>query len=164
MIEIVEILPHTNEEKIEKNNFLSIFLAGTIDMGNSKDWQHQVIERFKELAETHKNEIENKNGSIHLYNPRRIEGFGSDKAELEYQVNWELDHLENANIIIMNLLPNSKSPISLMEIGLFARSRKLVIICPPEFYRYDNVRIVAERYNIKLYNNIDEFFNKEMQW
>ena len=64
----------------------------------------------------------------------------------------------------MNLLPDSKSPISLMELGLFARSRKIFVICPQEFYRYDNVRIVAERYNISLYNDIDEFFNTEMKW
>jgi hypothetical protein len=164
MIDIVEIKPHTAESKIINNNVLSIFLAGTIDMGDSEDWQHEVKLRFEEFAEKNKDKVTQKNSSIHLYNPRRLESWGDNKEEMEYQVNWELDHLEKANIILMNLLPNSKSPISLLELGLFARSKKLFIICPPEFYRYDNVRIVTERYKIKLYNNIDEFFNKEMQW
>lgn len=163
MIDIVEIKPHTAEGKIINNNVLSIFLAGTIDMGDSEDWQHNVKLRFEEFAKKNKDKV-TKESSIHLYNPRRLESWGNDKDEMEYQVNWELDHLEKANIILMNLLPNSKSPISLLELGLFARSKKLFIICPPEFYRYDNVRIMAERYKIKLYNNIDEFFNKEMQW
>ena len=162
MIDIIEVQPHMKEGDIMKNNILTIFLAGTIDMGVSEDWQHKLIERFKEFAE--ENKSIKKDSSIILYNPRRNEGWGDDKEEMEYQVNWELDHLEKSNIIIMNLLPDSKSPISLMELGLFARSRKLFVICPPEFYRYDNVRIVAERYNISLYNDIDEFFNTEMKW
>lgn len=162
MIDIIEVLPHAKEENIMKNNIISIFLAGTIDMGNSKDWQHELIEKFKDFAEENKNI--KKESSIILYNPRRREDWGNDKKEMEYQINWELDHLEKSNIIIMNLLPDSKSPISLLELGLFARSKKLFVICPPEFYRYDNVRVVAKRYNISLYNNIDEFFNKEMRW
>lgn len=164
MIDIFEINPHTDESKITKNNFLSIFLAGTIDMGNSEDWQHDIIEQLKEIAESNKDRIENKDGSIHIYNPRRKEGFSDDKAEQEYQINWELDHLEQCNIIVMNILPNSKSPISLMELGLFARSKKLVVICPEKFYRYDNVRIVCERYKVKLYNDINVFMENEMKW
>jgi hypothetical protein len=37
MIDIVEIKPHTAEGK-QINNVISIFLAGTIDMGDSEDW------------------------------------------------------------------------------------------------------------------------------
>ena len=56
----------------------------------------------------------------------------------------------------MNILANSKSPISLMEIGLFAKEGKLMVFCPKTFYRYDNVRVVCNRYNVPLYatNNI----------
>ena len=50
MIDIVEIKPHTAEGKIINNNVLSIFLAGTIDMGDSEDWQHDVKLRFEEFA------------------------------------------------------------------------------------------------------------------
>jgi hypothetical protein len=45
-----------------------------------------------------------------------------------------------------------------MEIGLFARTGKLIVFCPEEFYRYDNVRKVCERYDIKLYNTNDVAF------
>ena len=40
MIDIVEIKPHTAEGKIINNNVLSIFLAGTIDMGDSRSEEH----------------------------------------------------------------------------------------------------------------------------
>jgi hypothetical protein len=66
----------------------------------------------------------------------------------------------------MNILGNSKSPISLMEIGLFAKEHKLIVFCNPNFYRYDNVRIVCERYKVPLYdtNDILVIKNKVLQF
>lgn len=77
------------------------------------------------------------------------------------QIKWEHKYLDMSDIIIMNILPNSKSPISLMEIGLYANSGKLLVFCRPEFYRYANVETVCKKYNIPLYNtnNIDDIIN-----
>ena len=56
----------------------------------------------------------------------------------------------------MNLLPDSKSPISLLELGLFAKSGKLLVCCPKEFYRSGNIQIVCDKYNIPLFEDIME--------
>ena len=56
-----------------------------------------------------------------FFNPRRRE-FHASPAEMEYQVAWELAHLEAADLIVMNLLGDSRSPISLLEMGLYALS------------------------------------------
>jgi hypothetical protein len=42
----------------------------------------------------------------------------------------ELSAMEMAHIIIMYFDPNTKSPISLLELGLNAREQKLVVLCP----------------------------------
>ena len=55
----------------------------------------------------------------------------------------------------MNILGNSKSPISLMELGLFAKEHKVIVFCPPTFYRFDNVKMVCKRYNVPLYDTND---------
>ncbi len=78
-------------------------------------------------------------------------------SDFEHQVNWELEHLEKADLIIMNILASSKSPITLLEMGLHMRSGKLHVICEPGFYRYDNVRITCNRYGVPLYHSMDEF-------
>ena len=78
-------------------------------------------------------------------------------SDFEHQVNWELEHLETADLIIMNILASSKSPITLLEMGLFMRSGKLRVICEPGFYRYDNVRLTCARYGVPLYQNMDDF-------
>ena len=44
-----------------------------------------------------------------------------------------------------------------MELGLVARSSRIVVICEPNFYRYGNVRIVCERYNIPLFNTMHDY-------
>lgn len=126
----------------------NIFFGGTIDNGESADWQQELISAVSNIELVK---------PVHIYNPRREDWPSSDNhREIDIQINWELDHLEKADLIVMNILADSKSPISLMEIGLFARTNKLIVFCPKTFYRYDNVRVVCQRFGIPLYttNNI----------
>ena len=139
-----ELKPREELPVKEDGSCTKIFLAGTIDMGNSVDWQAQLKEYFS-----------GKEGRYILYNPRRGSWNGGAGGEMEYQVNWELEHLEKADIIIMNILGSSKSPITLLEMGLHARSGKLYVACEPSFYRYDNVRITCAYYGIPLYPSLD---------
>lgn len=137
--------PHNYDEGGLLDNDMSLFLAGTIDNGNSENWQQRLINELNDVVHP-----------IKIYNPRREEWPSSDDtSEIEKQIKWELYHLEKADLIVMNVLGNSKSPISLMEIGLFARSGKLIVFCDPSFYRFDNVRIVCETYGVSLFKTND---------
>jgi len=133
----------------ERKVQLSIFLAGTIDMGNSEDWQTEFTKYFSEYTR------------LSFYNPRRESWDSSWEQKYEnpqfyQQVNWELDALERADYIVLNLLPDSKSPITLLELGLFAKSGKLLVCCPDKFYRSGNIQIVCDKYRIPLYKNLTE--------
>lgn len=123
---------------------VTFFLAGTIDNGSSIDWQSEL--------ENYSDEI-----NVTVFNPRRKNwNKNADSEELETQIKWELEHMERADYIIMNILGDSKSPISLLEMGLHARDKKLFVFCPKSFYRYDNIRITCETYGIPLYS-IDDY-------
>ena len=125
-----------------------IFLAGTIDNGDSDNWQDELIRTINDVQLMR---------SVNIYNPRREQWPSSnDHNEIDKQIEWELYHLEKADLIVMNILASSKSPISLMELGLFAKEGRLIVFCPKTFYRYDNVRVVCKRYGIPLFttNNI----------
>ena len=128
----------------ETEKFKSIFLAGTIDNGDSIDWQKKLIEKFKD-------------SDIKIYNPRREHwDKKASKEDLEYQIKWEQEHLDNADSIVMCLLDDSKSPISLLELGLYAQSGRLMVFCNPSFYRYTNVKLTCQKYDIPLYEfNLD---------
>lgn len=138
----------------------SMFLAGTIDMGNSHDWQADVSEAFKLMKVT-------------LFNPRR-DGWDSswtqdlNSPQFNQQVNWELDALDKADIIAMYFGDGSKSPISLLELGLYASHKtgmfgdedtKVVVYCN-DFYRKGNVDIVCQRYGIPVFTNEETWINE----
>jgi hypothetical protein len=126
---------------------LNLFLAGTIDNGDSLEWGKALIGELDSCDTVR---------PIMIYNPRRDEwNANASKDEMDKQINWELYHLERADLIVMNILPNSKSPISLLELGLFARQSKMIVFCNENFYRYDNVRVVCESYGVPLYNTND---------
>ena len=118
-------------------------------MGLAEDWQPRVAPYFQHQ-------------SIYtLLNPRRDDWDSSWVQRIEnpnfyQQVNWELNGLERADKIILYLSPETKSPISLLELGLFAASGKLLVCCPEGFWRKGNVDIVCERHFIPVYENLDE--------
>ena len=135
----------TPEEVINKEankiGAKSVFLAGTIDSGNSLNWQDKTIIDLINLGVK----------DLEVYNPRREHwNPNPSKEDMEYQIKWEQDHLDKANIIAMVLLDDSKSPISLLEIGLYAKTGKLIVFCTPNFYRWDNVRLTCKKYHIEL--------------
>lgn len=140
--------PHESlpEDIANDRSFTKVFLAGTIDMGNSRDWQMDLYNNFSQIG-----------GKYILFNPRQENWDASRPGEMDYQVKWELDHLEEADMVIMYILGTSKSPISLLEMGLHARSGKMVVICERDFYRYDNVRITCDYYDVPLYEDLDTF-------
>ncbi len=118
----------------------SLFLAGSIDMGTAEDWQTSVISALAD-------------DDLLIFNPRRDEWDASweqsfSNPVFREQVEWEISALERASMIAMYFSPTSHAPITLLELGLFARSEKLVVCCPDGFWRKGNVDVVCNRFNI----------------
>lgn len=127
----------------------SVFLAGSIEMGTAKEWQTELTTILKDSF------------CQCIFNPRRDSWDNSweqsiNNSQFNTQVNWELTAQDMAEHIFMHFLPNSKSPISLLELGLYAASKKMIVCCPTGFWRKGNVEVVCYRYNIPLYEDFDE--------
>lgn len=141
-----------NLDTLRSGKHISIFLAGTIDNGSSDDWQSKLINRLCDTC------LDYGKDTI-IYNPRRKQ-WDSEAGhhEIQRQIAWEQEYLDKADLIVMNLLPDSKSPISLMELGQYANSGKLIVFCPNIFYRYENVKFLCEKFYIPLvdHQSIDE--------
>jgi hypothetical protein len=54
----------------------------------------------------------------------------------------------------MFFAPDTEAPITLLELGLFARSGKLIVCCPAGFWRRGNVEVVCVRYGIPLVDRL----------
>lgn len=153
---MIVIKPNDNLPEVLSNirpyaGQFSIFLAGSIEMGNCEDWQSKVQELLKDE-------------DVIIYNPRRENWDSSweqraSNENFAHQVNWELDRLDDADIIFMYIDPATKSPITLLELGLFADSDKIIVCCPDGFYRKGNVEIVCKRNYIPLFNDFNDAFD-----
>jgi hypothetical protein len=143
------------------SNWPHLFLAGTIDQGNSVDWQSTVPEFYKTK------DIED----VVLVNPRRdnwnpsVEQSITD-PEFHAQVSFELGHIEQVDAVAMWLVPGSLSPISLAEFGLLCGMKsaghinRLIVGCPAGFWRKGNVEMMTDRYGIPLVDTIDELLEE----
>jgi hypothetical protein len=141
--------------RLEQKPLHSIFLAGSINMGTAPPWQREMAEMLSDLP-------------IAVYNPRcDREGNKFDPTlkqdisnpKFKEQVDWEMDHLDESEIIAMHFDPHPEklSPITLLELGLHAKDRKLIVCCPEGFLRKGNVQIVCKRFGIRLIESLDEF-------
>lgn len=117
-----------------------VFLAGSIDMGQAEPWQATIEHLLRDAG-------------LIILNPRRDDWDASweqhiTNSKFREQVEWELNAQDRANLIAFYFSPTSYAPITLLELGLFARSGKLVVCCPDGFWRKGNVDIVCARYDI----------------
>jgi len=138
---------------------ISIFLAGSIEQGQAENWQVVVEDLLKDLDVT-------------ILNPRRDDWDSSwiqsiDNPQFKEQVEWELSAQGLADIIGMYFSPGTKSPITLLELGLSAAKGKLIVCCPEGYWRKGNVEIVCRWYGIKLTNTrqalVDQIISRVRQ-
>lgn len=126
----------------------SVFLAGSIDMGKAKDWQKTLTASLSDL-------------NIIVFDPRRDDWNEDWKQDISVpkfkeQVDWEMDHLDKADVIALFLQGDTKSPISLLELGMHAKDGKLIVCCEENFWRRGNVQIVCHRNGIPLVETFEE--------
>ena len=143
----MEVIKAPNSTEDVQN--IKVFLAGTIDNGESMDWQSEIVKEFEDYDVT-------------FLNPRRTKWNSKLKPILSNpkfreQVEWEAENLENADLIVMNMLEDSKSVISIAELGEYSSKGKFIVTCCPDnFYRQGNVEFICEKYGLPFYNKYED--------
>lgn len=141
-------------EQVDLTKYPTIFQAGSIEMGKAEQWQERMANEFKD-------------NDVTFLNPRRDDWDSSwvqsiNDPQFNTQVNWELTGLELCDIVVFYFDPETKSPITLMELGYLAgmhyenSNMSVIVCCPDGFWRKGNVEIMCDRHNIKLVNTFDE--------
>lgn len=150
-----------------------VFLAGSIDMGAATDWQSKLI--------AHAGCSFDENDNITFYNPRRTGGFSGEQTleddDFAAQVNWEIDRIDRANIVVFYITAESWAPITLWELGYFLgkqealkdiadcnQRQRIVIGVEQGFWRRGNIEVMCDRLGILLVDNlIDVAYALEQQ-
>ncbi|EFQ32273.1 hypothetical protein CGRA01v4_11134 [Colletotrichum graminicola] len=128
----------------------SIFLAGTTSKG---DWRKHLAESISHLPVT-------------VFNPFRPDWditWREDVSDERFrgQVEWELEMQERADIIVVFFEQDTEAHISLLELGLCARSGKAIVACSEHYKKRGNVQAVCARYGVPLVANL-ESLQKEL--
>ena len=126
-------------------NAPSLFLSGTT---SAIPWRKTLITHLSQLP-------------ITILDPYRSDWDSSWREDILFppfneQVNWELDMMDAADVIAVYLHSGTESPTSLLELGLFAKSGKVIVACPSGFRRRGNVQIVCERLRIEMVEGLEE--------
>lgn len=159
---IFEIKPPANI--LPSKERFDIFVAGSIEQGKAEEWQKEFFSEIRKMRPA---------PNVALFNPRREDwnadwDQSADNKNLVEQIEWELEHLEKANLIVMYLQPDTKSPISLLELGLFAKEvfamkKQMIVLCPEGFYRKANVDVVCQYYDITTAKDMKDLIKKTKQ-
>jgi len=122
----------------------AIFLAGTTV---PPDWRNAVIDSLSDH-------------SITIFNPLRLDWASSwiedESCEpFREQIEWELDMQGRSDVVVIYFRDDTEAPISLLELGLCARSGKALVVCHPKYRKRGNVQIICRRYDIKMLDSLD---------
>lgn len=136
---------------LKKDGYVSVFLGGSIEMGKVIDFQTIIIEATANMPYIY-------------YNPRRVDWDSSwkpikENKEFRQQVEWELNALESADIILMYFDPNTISSVSLLELGMLSHNKNVIVCCPEGYFKKGNIDIICEKYKIKQVDSLDELIN-----
>jgi len=106
------------------------------------DWRQDVVNQLDSV--------------YHFYDPTNNNHDKLNDSQMKEHITWELDALKMADKIILNFLPNAQSPISLVELGLYMSTNKLIVICPKEFYQSRYVNVLCKQYNTPFFYNMSD--------
>lgn len=128
---------------------VTVFLAGSIEQGKAEKWQDKITDIFKDVE------------GITFLNPRRPDWdptWGEDNPKLIEQINWEQDSLLVADLVFIYFDPNTKSVVTMMELGqvLERKADRIIVICPKGFWRRSNVDVTCGRYGVDIFDSFDE--------
>ncbi|KAI7786263.1 hypothetical protein LA080_004084 [Diaporthe eres] len=126
----------------------SIFLAGPTEIS----WRAGFIAALRQrLTST----------NITVFDPFQPRWDGTWREDVDKdprfaaQVDWELAAQDTAATIAVFFHADSKAPVSLLELGLCARSGKAVVGCEPGYWKRGNVQAVCHRYGVPLADSLD---------
>lgn len=127
----------------------SVFFAGTTSKVDSTDWRETLASLLSKTP-------------ITIYNPYRADWDSTWREDVNFapfreQVEWELEKIESADIVVICFQPQTQAPISLLEFGLCARTPgKAIVFCPEGYEKRGNVQIVCQKFSVEMVGSIEE--------
>lgn len=151
---MIEVKAPDHRFDYDPDETISIFLAGSIEMGKAEPWQERLAKELEEY-------------DCVLFNPRRTDWDSSwvqdptPGTKFHEQVTWELDHINESDLVIFYFDPNTQSPITLLELGYALGADIPVLVCCPDgYFRKGNVVITCDMIGEKVLGSFEELVSE----
>jgi hypothetical protein len=97
---------------------------------------------------------------IDILDPRRDDWDSSWVEDISFpkfkeQVEWEMDYAQVADVVVFYFAPGALTPVTLLELGMYAGTGKAVVCCPKGFYKRGNVQMVCLRNKIDMLEDLE---------
>lgn len=137
------------------NDSIKLYLGGTMDFSSSNnDWQQKFIEGLAKLTDPLKGLLMYKNVSWIIFNPHVLPTTNLapslDNPEFVQTMQWRIQMMDLADVVFLNIMNKSTSPIPVLEFGTMTTSGKLVVRCGENYQIYSQIRLYCEKYQIPL--------------
>ena len=132
---------------------IKLFFGGSIELGKAEDWQARLFDHL--CARPYADQLD-------VYNPRRGGSWdpswnnNESCAPFREQVDWELYHQKDADLLLYYFAADTISPISLFELGLF-HGHKPVVGVDPAYTRIGNLMVTKDHFDLDINLGWDEF-------
>ncbi|KAK2614454.1 hypothetical protein N8I77_001277 [Diaporthe amygdali] len=144
---VFQVITPNDSEQQPSYPTRSVFLAGPTEIA----WREGFIAALKQRITT---------TSLTIFDPFQPKWDSTWKEDVDVdprfkaQVEWELGSQDRATVVAVFFHGDSKAPVSLLELGLCARSGKAVVGCEPGYWKRGNVQAVCRRYGVPLADSL----------
>lgn len=137
------------------NDAIKLYLGGTMDFGSSEnDWQTKFQEGLLKLTDPLKGLLMIRGAQWIIFNPHVPPTMNLaptlDNPEFVSVMNWRMTMMDMADVVFLNIMNKSVSPIPILEFGSMVTSGKLVVRCGEANQIYSQIRLYCEKYNVPL--------------
>ncbi|KUI55184.1 hypothetical protein VP1G_02561 [Cytospora mali] len=152
MSALIQVINPNDNDQTPWYPTTSVFLAGPTEF----DWRTTFLATLRGPHSA--GEPSFPNTTIYdPFQPKWDKTWKEDLSDQRFktQVEWELEKQDKATIVAVFFDERSKAPVSLLELGLCARSGKAVVGCDRGYWKRGNVQAVCQRYGLPMANNLD---------
>lgn len=135
------------------NDYLKIYLAGSLDFGPRMPWQQKFINGLSMLATPHPESPNIPDYSKYkfvVFNPLVPMNGGPDLNNPDFinKMQWENNMMQSSDAIFFNFLKRASNFNSTIFYYLFAQSGKMVCRCPNESIFFPYLKTISDFYGI----------------
>jgi len=126
----------------------SLFLAGSMDIKGQTNWRERATEQFQAY--------------YHIFDPTHTNHSNLNDTEMSKHIKWEWEALNRSDLILLNFTAQAKSPMSLLELGMYISSGKIVVVCPKEFYQAHYINTLCTEHKVPIFESIDDILQTDI--